>query len=103
MADKKHFIPIWFFIGLLLTIYGVLILGSGVYELISPPAAEVQSAIELNVMANLHAAILDRQTAIGRTLIRCEQRVALDDADSAHGYVEFLGHDLSDGRSHTGT
>ena len=30
-------ISIWFFIGLLLTIYGVLILGSGLYELAHPP------------------------------------------------------------------
>ena len=57
MSDRKHFISIWFFIGLLLTVYGVLILGSGIYELVSPPVAEAQSAIERNVMANLHAAI----------------------------------------------
>ena len=57
MADRRHFISIWFFIGLLLAVYGVLILGSGVWELISPPAAEAPGAIERNVMANLHAAI----------------------------------------------
>jgi hypothetical protein len=57
MADRKHFISIWFFIGVLLTIYGVLILGSGVYELISPPAVEIESGIERNIMASLHAAI----------------------------------------------
>jgi hypothetical protein len=57
MADRKHFISIWFFIGLQLAIYGVLILGSGIYELISPPAAEVQSDIQRNVMGHLHAAI----------------------------------------------
>jgi hypothetical protein len=57
MAEHKHFISIWFFIGLLLCVYGVLILGSGIYELVSPPAVEVQGAIERNVMGNLHAAI----------------------------------------------
>ena len=57
MADRKHFISIWFFIGLLLGLYGVLILGSGIYELISPPAPEMQNGIERNVLANLHAAI----------------------------------------------
>ena len=56
MAEHKHFISIWFFIGLLLTVYGVLILGSGLYELSSPPAGG-QAGIESNVMANLHAAI----------------------------------------------
>lgn len=57
MSEHKHFISIWFFIGLLLSVYGVLIFGSGIYELISPPAVEAQGPIERNVMANLHAAI----------------------------------------------
>ena len=57
MADRKHFISIWFFIGLLLAVYGVLIFGSGIYELVSPAAGEAQSAIPRNMMANLHAAI----------------------------------------------
>jgi hypothetical protein len=43
-------ISIWFFIGSLLGIYGVLILGAGLYELVAPPARPV-------VMAELHAAI----------------------------------------------
>ena len=30
-------VSIWFFIGALLAVYGVLILGSGVYGVISPP------------------------------------------------------------------
>ncbi len=33
MAEEKKPIAIWFFIGLLLTVYGVLILGSGLYDL----------------------------------------------------------------------
>jgi hypothetical protein len=57
MADRKHFISIWFFIGLLLGVYGLLILGSGIYELVSPPAVKVEGGIERNVMANLHMAI----------------------------------------------
>ena len=57
MSDRRHFISIWFFIGLLLGVYGVLILGSGVHELISPAAVEPQGAIERDVMADLHAAI----------------------------------------------
>jgi hypothetical protein len=57
MSDRKDFISIWFFIGLLLGVYGVLILGSGIYELVLPPVAAVQNGIERNIMANLHAAI----------------------------------------------
>ena len=49
MHDKS-FISIWFFIGVLLTAYGVLITASGFYELVSPPAHPV-------VLAKLHAGI----------------------------------------------
>ena len=49
MHDKS-LISIWFFIGVLLTAYGVLITASGLYELASPPAHPV-------VLANLHAGI----------------------------------------------
>jgi hypothetical protein len=48
--DNKREIPIWFFIGSLLSVYGVLILGTGVYNLIFPPQQPVQ-------LANLHADI----------------------------------------------
>jgi hypothetical protein len=43
-------LSIWFFIGVLLLVYGVLIFGSGIYELASPPEHPV-------VLADLHAAI----------------------------------------------
>jgi hypothetical protein len=48
--EKKHFISIWFFIGALLSVYGVLILGAGVWEIIEPPRQQV-------VLGNLHAAV----------------------------------------------
>lgn len=41
--DKQ--IPIWFFIGVLLTIYGVLILGSGIYGWINPPPVDARVAL----------------------------------------------------------
>lgn len=43
-------IAIWFFVGVSLLVNGVLILASGVYELIHPPAATV-------VLFNMHASI----------------------------------------------
>ena len=43
-------LSIWFFIGMLLTAYGVLITASGLYELVSPP-------INPPVLANLHATL----------------------------------------------
>ncbi len=48
--DNKREIPIWFFIGSLLSVYGVLILGTGIYHLFSPPQKQL-------VLANLHADI----------------------------------------------
>ena len=43
-------ISIWFFIGVLLTVYGALILAYGLYELASGHTANV-------ILANLHAPI----------------------------------------------
>ena len=48
MGEDHHIIPVWFFIGVLLLIYGVLILASGISQLSDPPET---------VLANLHPAI----------------------------------------------
>jgi LPXTG-motif cell wall-anchored protein len=47
---KQHSLSIWYLIGLQLAIYGVLILGAGIYELFVPVDPPV-------VLGNLHAAI----------------------------------------------
>jgi hypothetical protein len=47
---RKDLISIWFFIGTLLLIYGILILGAGIYELSHPPEKPV-------VLAELRAGI----------------------------------------------
>lgn len=43
-------ISIWFFIGMLLLVYGVLIFGAGINDLVAPPRQQP-------VLANLHAGI----------------------------------------------
>jgi hypothetical protein len=48
MAARE--IPIWFFIGVLLSIYGLLIVGYGVFELVTGHTADV-------ALANLHAPV----------------------------------------------
>lgn len=50
MSAKEHYISIWFFIGALLTVYGALITGAGIYGLFVPPAQPV-------VMGHLHAGV----------------------------------------------
>ncbi len=50
MTEHKRVISIWFFIGVLLLVYGVLILGAGVYEVFDPPARTI-------VLGELHAAV----------------------------------------------
>jgi hypothetical protein len=50
MIEGKGLISIWFFIGILLSAYGILILGAGIYNLYIPPEQTV-------VLENLHAAI----------------------------------------------
>jgi hypothetical protein len=47
---RKHYIPIWFFIGSLLLLYGLLILGAGIYQVFVPPA-------QPTVLARLHAGV----------------------------------------------
>ena len=46
----RHFVSIWFFIGILLDIYGILILSAGIYGLVQPSDHPVK-------MAHLHAGI----------------------------------------------
>ncbi len=50
MHEHEGMISIWFFIGLLLFAYGVLIFSAGIYDLFQPPAKPV-------VLAQLHAGI----------------------------------------------
>ena len=37
MTEKHHIIPVWFFVGILLLVYGVMIFISGLTEWSSPP------------------------------------------------------------------
>jgi hypothetical protein len=36
-ARGRHMLPVWFFVGVILLIYGLIILGSGLAELSRPP------------------------------------------------------------------
>ncbi len=42
--------PIWYFVGLFLTATGVIVLGSGIYDLYNPP-------VQKTVLAGLHPGI----------------------------------------------
>ncbi len=46
MPRERHMLPVWFFIGVLLTLYGAIILGTAISELSHPPAV---------VLAKYHA------------------------------------------------
>jgi len=48
--SQESRISIWFFIGVLLLVYGLLILGAGIHDLLVPPEQQP-------VLANLHAGI----------------------------------------------
>ena len=43
-----HMIPVWFFVGVILLIYGIIILATGIYEYSSPPPT---------VLASTHPAV----------------------------------------------
>jgi len=48
MSEVHRMIPVWFFVGVILLIYGVIILATGLHEISHPPDT---------VLANLHPAI----------------------------------------------
>lgn len=48
MSEGHHMLPVWFFVGVILLIYGLLILATGLYEFSHPPAT---------VLAHLHPAV----------------------------------------------
>ena len=48
MSEERRMIPVWFFAGILLFVYGILIFISGLAEWSHPPAT---------VLANLHAPV----------------------------------------------
>lgn len=48
MTEEHHIIPVWFFVGVLLLVYGVLIFASGLAELNHLPDT---------VLADLHAPV----------------------------------------------
>lgn len=47
-SGQRHIIPVWFFVGVILLIYDVLIFASGLYQLFEPPST---------VLAYLHPAL----------------------------------------------
>ncbi len=50
MSEKpQRTITIWFFIGALLLVYGVLILGAGIYGLFDPPAHVAMQRLHLGI------------------------------------------------------
>ena len=81
MTEKHEIIPVWFFVGVLLLVYGVLIFVSGLAEWSRPPDT---------VLANLHApvwwgglliALGGLLSLLGRVLPRRRARV------EQHGYA----------------
>ncbi|HXH48043.1 MAG TPA: hypothetical protein VNM47_01595 [Terriglobia bacterium] len=49
MSEERHMIPVWFFVGILLFIYGLLIFVTGLAEWSHPPAN--------TELAHLHAPV----------------------------------------------
>ncbi len=48
MSEKHHIIPVWFFVGVLLLAYGLIIFVSGLVDWSNPPAV---------TLAGLHAPV----------------------------------------------
>jgi hypothetical protein len=37
MGEQRTIIPVWLFVGIILLVYGILILGTGIHEFSNPP------------------------------------------------------------------
>lgn len=48
MVEKHHLIPVWFFVGVMILIYGIAILLTGLFEWNHPPST---------VLADIHAPV----------------------------------------------
>lgn len=64
MSGDDHRISIWFFIGALLAVYGVLILGAGIWDIFYPSGLP-------QAMGHLHAAIWWGALLAGMGAIYC--------------------------------
>jgi len=42
MPHEHHMLPVWFFIGVILSIYGVMLFVNGILEISNPPGAVLQ-------------------------------------------------------------
>jgi hypothetical protein len=62
MSERHHIIPVWFFVGVLFLIYGILIFGSGLTEWSHPPNT---------VEAELHAPVWWGALLIGLGSLYC--------------------------------
>jgi hypothetical protein len=49
MTEKHNIIPVWFFVGILLLVYGVIITISGIVEWNTPPANVVLTELHAPV------------------------------------------------------
>ena len=57
MSEKHHIIPVWFFVGVLFLVYGLLILASGLAEW-SHPANTVEAGLHAPVWWGAVLAVL---------------------------------------------
>jgi hypothetical protein len=43
--ENEHQVPIWFFVGCLLLVYGIIICGAGIYAWVYPPPPDARVAL----------------------------------------------------------
>ena len=71
-------IPVWFFVGVILLIYGLIILGTGIYEFKNPPPtvlANTHPALWWGALLTSSAAFMStftcRRSLESRQIVRC--------------------------------
>jgi len=55
--EKHHMLPVWFFIGAILLVYGVMIFGQGLLEYSDPPVANYHASVWWGIVLAIVGAI----------------------------------------------
>ena len=58
---KHHMLPVWFFIGVILVIYGILIFATGLMEYRKPPVANYHASVWWGIILAIVGAIFTQQ------------------------------------------
>lgn len=91
MSEKHHIIPVWFFVGVLFLVYGILIFASGLAEWSHPPdtaLAELHAPVWWGGLLIAVGAVYCIGFRPGRNKVRNEAEVSVALAQAAQAELK---------------